>query len=435
MKRLLIGFTLIFLFSLTISGCAPGGGGSSPSSKNSSSSNNSSGKQTLEFWYIDPGEKEAVYLDAVKRFEEKHPDVEVKALRTPNDAYKQKLVVAMSGGNPPDVFHSWGGGWLKEFVDQGKVLDITESVENNHFNELALDNGTFDGKVYGLPLGISLDLVFYNKDIFKKYNLTPPETYDEWVKIIKVLKQNNVIPIALTNQTKWPGAYYLMNFASRIGGPDLFKEAFTRTGRGFNDEAYVEAGRYIQELVEMDAFNPGFNGVPYDEGQGRQLLYSEQAAMMDMSISLINNAREEAPDFEKKLDFFVFPKVEGGKGDLSHLGASTAPVWSISSNSKQQELATELIKELTSAETAAAYTNRTGSLSAIQNIEPEDDFIKRIYTIAQEASHLQMPYDQTLPAELAELHKDTTQALFGLSMTPEEAAEKMENEAKVNLDE
>jgi raffinose/stachyose/melibiose transport system substrate-binding protein len=81
-------------------------------------------KKTLEFWYIDPGDKEKVYLEAVERFKKKHPNVEVKTLQTPNDTYKQKFAVAMSGGNPPDVFHSWGGGWLKEFVNQGNVLTL-----------------------------------------------------------------------------------------------------------------------------------------------------------------------------------------------------------------------------------------------------------------------------------------------------------------------
>ncbi len=430
MKRPLL--LCIFLFALIIGGCAPGGNSSSGEAK--SKGKLTPDKQTLEFWYIDPGEKEVVYQEAVKRFEEKNPDVEVKMLRTANDAYKQKLVVAMSGGTPPDVFHSWGGGWLKEFVDQNQVLDVTSKTDKEHFNELALNNSTFEDKVYGLPLGISLDLIFYNKEIFNEYGLTAPETYKEWVEIIKTLKENDVIPIALANQTKWPGAYYLMNFASRIGGPELFNEAFARDGRGFDDEAYIEAGKYIQELVEMEAFNHGFNGVPYDEGQGRQLLYSGQAAMMDMSVSLVNNTKTEAPDFEKKLDFFVFPTIDGGAGSLEDHGASTAPVWSVSAKSKNPDLATELIKELTSVETAQAYTHKTGSLSAINGVEPEDELISRIYKVAQDANYLQMPYDQTLPAELAELHKDTTQAIFGLTITPEEAAEQMEKMAKETLE-
>ncbi|WP_431801254.1 ABC transporter substrate-binding protein [Halobacillus andaensis] len=400
----------------------------------SSSSGEGNDKKELEFWHIDPGDKEKVYEEAVSRFEEKNPDVNVKVRRIPNDSYKQKLSVAMSGGNPPDVFHSWGGGWLNQFVEQEKVMELTSEVDASHFNELALDNGTFDEEIYGLPLGLSIDVVFYNKEIFEEYNLEEPETYEEWMDIIDTLNENDITPIALANSTKWPGAYYLMNFASRIAGPNLFDSAFNREGKGFDDEAYVQAGEYIQEMVEKDAFNEGFNGIPYDEGRGRQLLYSGEAAMMDMTISFLNNVRSEAPEFEEKLDFFLFPTVDGGEGKQTEVGGATGPVWSVSESTENADLATELVKELTSEETAQDYSDRTGSLNAVQGVEPSDDFTKRFYEVAENATHIQMPYDQTLPPELAELHKDTTQAIFGLEMTPEEAADQMEQEAEKTLE-
>ncbi len=430
MKKVVSILSLCVVLLLAACGVNGGSSSSESASGQSGSGSESEGKKVLEFWHIDPGEKEKIYKEAVDRFEKKHPDVEVKMLRIPNDAYKQKLAVAMSGGNPPDVFHSWGGGWLKHFVEQDKVLDITQNTDFEHFNKLALNNSTFNDKVYGLPLSMTIDVVFYNKEIFEKYGLQPPKTYEEWLTIIDTLNENDVIPIALTNATKWPGAYYLMNFASRIEGPELFDSAYNRKGRGFDDEGYVKAGEYIQEMVERDAFNPGFNGVPYDEGQGRQLIYTGQAAMMDMSISFLNNVRQEAPEFEEKLDFFVFPTVEGGKGDQTQIGGATGPVWSVSKDSKNSDLAVELLKELTSTETAQNYTDRTGSLTGVKDIVPEDPFTKRFYDVVQNATHIQMPYDQTLPPEIAELHKDTTQAIFGLDMTPQEAAEKMEAKAK-----
>ncbi len=434
LKKLISLFSVLALLLLAACGLN-GGGSANQTATDSKEEKPSSGeKKELEFWYIDSGEKEKVYLEAVERFKEKHPDVEVKTLQIPNDAYKQKFSVAMSGDQAPDVFHSWGGGWLKNFVDQGKVLDLTGETDTAHFNELALKNSTYDGKIYGLPLSLSIDVVFYNKEIFEKYNLTPPKTYEEWLTIIDTLNKNNVIPIALANQTKWPGAYYLMNFASRIAGPELFESALNRGGKGFDDPAYVQAGKYIQEMVDRNAFNSGFNGVPYDEGQGRQLLYSGQAAMMDMTISFLNNVRQEAPEFEEKLDFFLFPTVPGGKGDTTHVGAATGPVWSVAKNSEHPDLATELVKELTSTETAQNYTDRTGSLTGVKDIEPADEFTKRFYEVVQNATHLQMPYDQTLPPELAELHKETTQAIFGKDMTPEEAAKKMEEKAKELLE-
>jgi raffinose/stachyose/melibiose transport system substrate-binding protein len=420
MKRLLSVVAAASM--LLLSAC--GGGGSQPGNASAGE------KKVLQFWYIDPGEKEKVYQEAVKRFEQKHPDVEVKALRIPNDTYKQKMSVAMSGGNPPDVFHSWGGGWLKQFVDAGKVLDLTGKIDSNHFNKLALDNATFNGKVYGAPLGLGATMFFYNKDIFQKYNLKPPATYADLLNVIDTLKKNNVIPISLANQTKWPGAYYLMYFADRLEGPELFKSAFHRTGRGFDDPGYVKAGEYIQDLVKHGAFNEGFNGIPYDAGQARQLMYSGQAAMMLMSNSLVNNIRQEAPDFEKKVDIFPFPTVPGGKGDPSDLSGVTAPVWSASASTKYADLAVDLIKELTSDETAKAYADRTGSLTAVKGIVSSDPFIQKFAEYVNRAKDIHMPYDQTLPPELAELHKDTTQALFGLTMTPEEAAKKMEAKAK-----
>ncbi|MCR8630913.1 extracellular solute-binding protein [Paenibacillus radicis (ex Xue et al. 2023)] len=387
-------------------------------------------KKTLEFWYIDPGDKEKVYLEAVERFKKKHPNVEVKALQTPNDTYKQKFAVAMSGGNPPDVFHSWGGGWLKEFVTQGNVLDITGKIDANSYVKTVLDNATFNGKNYGVPLGLSVTMVWYNKDIFAKYGIKQPATWEEFMTVIDTLKQNKLIPFTLANQPKWPGAYYFMYLADRVAGPELFKSALGRTGKTFDDDGYVQAGKLIQDLVKRDAFNKGFNGIPWDAGQGRQILYTEQAAMLVMSNSIVNNVRTEAPTFEKKLDFFPFPTVPGGKGDPSDIGGASAPVWSVSAKTKNPDLAIELIKELSSQETAQNYSDRTGSPVGVKGVTYKDEFAKRLGVYVDKAKDIHWPYDQTLPPDLAELHKDTTQAIFGLSMTPEEAAKKMEEKAK-----
>ena len=50
--------------------------------------------------------------------------------------------------------------------------------------------------------------------------------------------------------------------------------------------------------------------------------------------------------------------------------------------------------------------------------------------IVENAGSVQLWYDQYLPPELGEVHKDTMQALFGLEITPEEAAARQEQAAK-----
>lgn len=133
----------------------------------------------------------------------------------------------------------------------------------------------------------------------------------------------------------------------------------------------------------------------------------------------------------KKIGLFQLPYTARRQGGPFQLQGATAPVWSVSKKSKKNpELAIELIKELTNLETAQAYSDRTASPVAIKGVTYKDEYAKRLADAVNNAKSIFWPYDQTLPAELAELHKDTTQALFGLSITPEEAAKKMEDKAK-----
>ena len=46
------------------------------------------------------------------------------------------------------------------------------------------------------------------------------------------------------------------------------------------------------------------------------------------------------------------------------------------------------------------------------------------------SSNVQLWYDQELSPNLAQVHLNTVQALFGLSLTPEAAAQQMEDAAK-----
>ncbi|MCM3693427.1 ABC transporter substrate-binding protein [Neobacillus niacini] len=399
-------------------------------SKEESSSKGSDEKITLNLWHFDPGKREEVYFKAIERFEKEHPNVTVKPLLIPNDKYKQRLVVAMAGKNAPDVFASWGGGYLQEFADSDKLVDLTDKdIDYSRFVDVALENSKFGDKVYGLPLGISTYQFYYNKEIFEKNGIEVPKTYNELLESIDVLKKAGLYPIALANQPQWPGAFYLMYLADRIGGEDVFKSAYNREGGSFADSTYVKAGEMIQDLVDREAFNPGFNGLPYDAGAARQMIYTGKAAMMLMTSGFVNNVRDEFPEFEKKMGVFQFPALEDGKGDSTNISAGISPVWSISKSSKQQELSVELINELTSVETGTAYADMSGTPVAIKGVEPKDEYVKTFTEWINAANSIQFPYDQTLAPELAQLHKETTFKLFGKTMTPKEAAEAMEKKA------
>lgn len=55
-----------------------------------------------------------------------------------------------------------------------------------------------------------------------------------------------------------------------------------------------------------------------------------------------------------------------------------------------------------------------------------DGVTKQILDAATEASSVQLWYDQYLPPAVAQVHLDTCQELFGMTMKPEEAGKKFE---------
>ncbi len=61
--------------------------------------------------------------------------------------------------------------------------------------------------------------------------------------------------------------------------------------------------------------------------------------------------------------------------------------------------------------------------------------MQEIIDLIGNAASVQLWYDQYLPPELGEVHKDTMQALFGMEITPEEAAAAHESAAADFYDE
>ena len=381
-----------------------------------------------------------VIRDAADRFEAANPGYKVEDTHILNDAYKAKIKIAFGANEPPCVFSSWGGGPLREYVAADQVVDLTPYLDKDpafkdRFLPASFKAATVDGKIYALPAeNTAIAVIFYNKDIFSKYNLTPPKTWDELLKVIETLKKDNIAPFALANKGKWPGSMYYGYLVDRIGGPDVFANAAERkNGGSFEDPAFVEAGKRLQELVKAGAFEKGYNGLDWDVGGARRLLYAGKAAMELMGTWEASTIKNENPDFFKKLGFFTFPSVPGGKGDPANLlGTLGDNFVSVSTKCEARDAAVNLVKTLTD-DTAAAARIADSRIMPLKNVKTDDPFLSAVYDLVAKAPSVQLWYDQELPPKLGEIHKDTSQALFGLSTTPEQVAQDMEAAAKAEM--
>jgi raffinose/stachyose/melibiose transport system substrate-binding protein len=390
---------------------------------------------SIELWHIQStGAGPEMIQQAVDRYMADNPDVTVQAVPMQNDPYKTRIRTAIGAGDGPCIFISWGGGPLLEYVNAGQVVDLTEYMQQDNyvdrFMPAALTNITFNDRIYGVPVeNTSVAGFWYNKDIFDELGLTPPTTYEELLSVIETLKANNVVPFALANKTMWTSSMYYMYLVDRIGGPETFANAANRTGGSFEDEPFVRAGEMIQDLVRMDAFNRGFNGLDYDTGQSRLLLYSGNAAMELMGSWQIQNVLAENPDFN--MGFFPFPAVEGGEGDPRNVvGTVGNNFYHISSSCEYPDEAFELLTYLIDEESVEFRVN-AGRIPPIRGIAEriEDPLMQEVLQMVEAAPSVQLWYDQYLPPQLGEVHKNTMQALFGLEITPEEAARRHEQAA------
>lgn len=445
MKRFLALCLSMVLIMGLIAGCSSGqvvdkDEGKTQEENNSSGSTDNNGEKltsdniTLTFWHIATDEKRRQAIqNAISRFRNKYPNINVEEVPHENDPYKTKLATAMAAGEEPDIFISWGGGWLKSFVDEGKVLDIDAWVNEiaDQYYEGALTLFEINGKKYGLPCAVGPSPVFYNKKIYEELGLKVPTTLEEFEKNCEIVKEKGYIPIALANATQWPGALVFIWLSLRLGGADTFLNAYNRTNNGtFEDESFIKAGEIIQEWVKKGYFNEGFNAMNYDTGAARMLIYNEQAVHMIMTNGFLAVSKGEDPEFyEEKLALFNFPLIEGGKGTTSEiLGGGNG--YSITASTKYPREAFELIKTLTDKEYGQESMEIASTISGIKGITSEDPLMKQMLDLLMNASYVQNYYDQFLPPELGTLHKQTTFDLFDLSTTPEKAADDMEKKAQ-----
>ena len=183
------------------------------------------------------------FQDVVKSFEDTHPNIKIEMEAVADEPIKDKLRIMM-GGTIPDVYFSWGGEFAHKFVKAGVALDLTPYFEEYpdwkaSFAPALLENSTFDGKNYGVPLEFFCKFFTYNTEIFDKYNLNPPETWDELLDICEILKNEGLIPITLGNQAPWAAIHWMTTLNQKIVPEEVRAKDYNPTTGEFTHPGYV----------------------------------------------------------------------------------------------------------------------------------------------------------------------------------------------------
>jgi raffinose/stachyose/melibiose transport system substrate-binding protein len=335
----------------------------------------------------------------------------------------------MAAGQTPDLFFSWTGGPMFEYVNNNQIVDLTPYMTpaiKNRLLDAGVAQGMYNGKNYGLPItNVTVCSVFYNKEIFQRLNIQVPTTIREFEAACDTLKANGITPFSLANLTRWTGSMYFMFLATRHGGTQPFIKGVDGSG-SFTAQSFIYAGEKIQEWVRKGYFLPGFNGLDWDSGQARAPMYRGETAMLIMGSWFVSQAQGENPEFAAKMGAFKFPRVEQGRGDNAVIGTVGDNFYHVSTNSKNPAKAFEYLTYLVDQYGEEDLRN-DGKIAPVKGVRIEDPMLADLFQQVMSASETQLWYDQSLSPEVASVHLETCQELFGLTISPQTAAQRLQD--------
>ncbi|TLS48235.1 extracellular solute-binding protein [Paenibacillus antri] len=199
MKKSLV-IILLFALVATIAACSSGNSGSTSPSPSATPTEGPKEPVTIKFYTYKAERDEEPWVEAVKAFNELHPDIKVEyvSLVQNNDSveFMNKLDVLMAGGEVVDIFHAANIEQLIERAARGVVepLDPFFDAEGVEPNEEYVQVPAYDGKTYGIITTMTQWFVAFNRDHLEEANLPLPEmgwTWDDFRDYAKKLTVND----------------------------------------------------------------------------------------------------------------------------------------------------------------------------------------------------------------------------------------------------
>ncbi len=142
-------------------------------------------------------------------------------------------------------------------------------------------------KLYGLPYGAETSVLAYRRDVFAKLNLKAPETYEDFSKALRILKdQSGMGALTSRGQAGHQAVHAWLLHLNPLGGR-VFDDNWKPV---FNDKAGVAALKFLQDVVAT-----GPAGIPgYGQGEANTAFLQGQAAMYLDSTSFAGVVNDPA---------------------------------------------------------------------------------------------------------------------------------------------
>src|SRR5687768_12339013 len=227
-------------------------------------------KSELTFYYpIAVGGPLTKVIDGyVAGFEKENPNIKINAVYAGNyDDARIKALAAQKAGQPAQMSVLFSID-IYELLEQDLIVPFDDLATSpgdklwlKSFYPALMANGTYKGKVYGIPFQRSTIVMYWNKEAFKEAGLDPekpPATWAEMTQMASKLTKRD----ASGNVQRWgvmvPStgyAYWMFQAFARTNGQDLMNPEGNRTNFAHPDvvgalQYWVELGRRQKVMPE-----------------------------------------------------------------------------------------------------------------------------------------------------------------------------------------
>lgn len=382
------------------------------------------GTLVIESWRVDDKTLwEKVLLPA---FEKSNPGIEVKFAPTAPTEYDSSLAARLAGGTAGDLIACRPFDVSLSLYKKGHLEKLDGKAGMQNFAPTStVAWQTDDAKdTFCMPVASVIHGFLYNKKIFKKLNLQPPKTVDEFFAVLDGLKKGGVAPLALGTADQWESSQMVYtNIGPNFWRGEEGRKALIAGKAKLTDAPFVEALQFEQRMGTY--LSKGASAQTYGDSQnqfalGRAAIYP--TGSWDISYFA------QTPG----LELGAFPPPVRKAGDPCFISDHMDIGIGINKKSRNKDDAFKFLAWVGSQEFADIYTNRVTGFFSLSNhlIAVRDPVAKQMAEWRSSCASTIRFNAQVLnrgqPSMESELWNINAQVLNG-KLAPKDAAAKLQN--------
>ncbi len=306
-------------------------------------------KENEVVFSIGAGTEEIKFIRSLlNNFENKNPIIKVKLniLPTPADQQYHYYHTTLGAKTANIDVLSIDTTWIAEFASAGWLEPLGNYISRRNRNAfIPVTNKTdfFQDNMYAIPWNADIGLLYYRKDLLNKYNLSPPDTWEELIDTCTKIMASKPIHGFL-----WKGKHYdelVCNFIEFIGSNN--GEIIDDKGRIVVNSSQNRAALDLMHgLIWKYRISPPNTASELIEKSSRNLFQQGRSLFLRDWTSVWNLNRKD-PSMRGKVGLSQLPRFPDGRPTPVYAG------WhlTINAHSKKKAEAWKLVNFLTSRRT------------------------------------------------------------------------------------